>query len=462
MTRFRFLAAFAAIIALVGGVVCWKLGHDQAHPPSPELEGLSRTLIDPVEATETHASVTPFASLENGDVEVDPGSLTELQRHNRSGILAMERDDFEAAVGHFEDALGVGAGNEILLLNMSRALAKWGQAELRSGDSSQAILFLERAATVHRDGGENASLLARALMRTGRRDRARGILDVALINFPECVSALRLKAELSFLDGELELAVASLQKAQSLAPSNSSITARLEFFVKEQSMLESFLRVRSTRFDCMFDAANLEVQPYLQQLLLDLEAASDSVNALLGLQPNDRLLVLLLSPEDYIEGAPNWSNGLYDGRIRVPFEAYEKDGNTLQATFRHEYTHAALHRVGQTVPTWLHEGLAQLVEGRDWQRSRQQLLNVADSAPSLLELQGEWSKYSDRNQVRAAYAYSLSLTQWMIEEFGRDSLAVLIQRMGSASFETAFEDVFGRSFEQVDSQHRSEILRESL
>jgi hypothetical protein len=229
----------------------------------------------------------------------------------------------------------------------------------------------------------------------------------------------------------------------------------LAFYRAERDRLATYLRVQSTRFEAMYPADDPSIRPHLESLLLDLEAASDAVNQLLGLAPSDRLLVLILPPDEYFAAAPNWSDGLYDGRIRIPFEDYGRQSDRLRATFRHEYTHAALQRIGPAVPTWLHEGLAQYVEGKSVDRARKALRDQPGSMPTRARLNGDWTRWTDRREVQGAYAYALSLAGWMVDQYGADALAQLVRGLEYRAFEDAFRSSFGADFEEVESRHRA-------
>src|SRR5438094_2112162 len=70
--------------------------------------------------------------------------------------------------------------------------------------------------------------------------------------------------------------------------------------------------------------------------------------------------------------APDWAQGLFDGKIRLPVEGAMRDGTALDRVLRHEYTHALVHdRTRGRAPTWLSEGLAIACEGRDTDNERQ-------------------------------------------------------------------------------------------
>jgi tetratricopeptide (TPR) repeat protein len=455
-SRGRNLVIWVAIFAMLA-LVWWYRPVDQN---GDEVEGQTDLEFTGPEG----GRVAVSDPVEDGEVGTQPQSDSTaksnalLQRHNKKGLKAMRGKDYAMAAEQFRAALDLDPTHETLQLNLARALTRLGQTEIKLGKAQQALAHLEEAVAINLDAGNSESALAQAWMSLGQRQRAAELVAEVLQLHPKCKLALKVQAEIAFMEGELNLAVSSLQLASDLQPDDVVLANRLKFFKSEQDILTNFLRVRSTRFDCMYDATNPAIQPYLQQLLLDLEEASDAVNQVLGLQPSDRLLVLLLSPKDYVAGAPNWSNGLYDGRIRVPFDGSRAPGDNLRATFRHEYTHAALHRVGPSLPTWLHEGIAQFVEGKDWQRSRSFLQNNPSHMPTLTQLQGNWTEMTDSNRVQAAYAYSLSFHYWFVEQFGNDALATLVQAVSTQGPIDAFQFSFGESVESLDQRHRALVL----
>lgn len=455
--RHAMRVAAPVVVAVVAAILIWnRIGSEQEAADAPLVDRTRVRVEDAI--PKGRASGPELAPLESAVVFADAADLDELLRLNRAALVSLRGKRYADAVRDFRAALELEPGNEILLLNLSRALAQWGDTELRSGRVQEALTHLEEAASLHRDGGENGSMLAYAYLRTGRRDQASNVLTATLREFPESVPALRLAGEIAFLRGELDQAVASLEAALEVEPNEAAIRERLAFYRAERDRFATYLRVQSTRFEAMYPAENTAIRPHLEDLLLDLEQASDTVNALLGLAPADRVLVLLLPPAEYFEAAPNWSDGLYDGRIRIPLTDYTQQSERLRATFRHEYTHAALHRIGPAVPTWMHEGLAQYVEGMSVDRARTALRDQPGSIPNRARLSSDWTRWTNRSEVQGAYAYSLSMAGWMVDQYGSDALAQLVRGLEFGSFEDAFRASFGVTYEEVEAKHRASLL----
>ena len=126
----------------------------------------------------------------------------------------------------------------------------------------------------------------------------------------------------------------------------------------------------------------------------------------------------------------------------------------LARTLRHELTHAALFTLGAPLPTWLHEGLAQQVEGADVGFARARLVAQGQWFLAPEELSGDWTVWRDQDRVREAYFYSLSLATWLGDEFGGTVWGNLFQNLRGRSFQEAWQLTFGASWDAVEARHR--------
>ena len=87
----------------------------------------------------------------------------------------------------------------------------------------------------------------------------------------------------------------------------------------------------------------------------------------LGSAPPRKVEVVVYAEKDWrlATQAPDWSGGLYDGRVRVPAQGLTGMTPNLVSVLKHEMTHAFVAaRAGGRAPVWLHEGLAQVEEGK--------------------------------------------------------------------------------------------------
>lgn len=147
-----------------------------------------------------------------------------------------------------------------------------------------------------------------------------------------------------------------------------------------------------------------------RDLLAILDAEYDRVSAELGCHGPERVVAIVQSPQAYRKGsdAAEWSGGMFDGRIRVPFPASGASLNSMRRVLAHETVHACLAMLGRW-PAWLHEGLAQRLSGDTLPpaaRAKLDLLAREGRLPRLGNLGQDWSRMSAEH---AALAYALSL-----------------------------------------------------
>jgi hypothetical protein len=84
---------------------------------------------------------------------------------------------------------------------------------------------------------------------------------------------------------------------------------------------------------------------------------------------------------------------------------------------------------GDRAPGWLHEGVAQWLEGRRVTREEVRAGMRRHEARSLEELEGRFPGAMDRTQARALYAQSLSLVEYLMAQRGEGAVSCVIARL---------------------------------
>ena len=116
----------------------------------------------------------------------------------------------------------------------------------------------------------------------------------------------------------------------------------------------------------------------------------------------------------------------------------------------HEYAHAAIHELARgRAPRWLHEGLAQALEGA----TSDPILR----APAGLTLAGVEALATDADPLRARAGYDIAL--WIVRDLldrgGMAPLRELLARLGAGeSMAEAMPRVYGLRLTEIESQWR--------
>jgi hypothetical protein len=105
------------------------------------------------------------------------------------------------------------------------------------------------------------------------------------------------------------------------------------------------------------------------------------------------------------------------------------------AIFRHELTHVAVHRLtGDSVPAWLDEGLATLVEAGDaFGVDRATALSLLANDPGVLTIFGDQRSWLQNNTDFGGHAYGVAAeaVRVLLDRIGRPALVPMLQRMGA-------------------------------
>ena len=121
--------------------------------------------------------------------------------------------------------------------------------------------------------------------------------------------------------------------------------------------------VRTEHFTALFEAPTDE--PLARVAVGRLEAAYRRVGKTLGVYPPQPITVVLYTREQFgdITKLAAWSVAVYDGRIRVPIGGALEQRDELDRVLSHEFVHAVVAMFGgRTVPAWMNEGLATVLE----------------------------------------------------------------------------------------------------
>jgi hypothetical protein len=152
----------------------------------------------------------------------------------------------------------------------------------------------------------------------------------------------------------------------------------------------------------------------------------------LGFSPDEPVTVVLQATASFSgAGGPGWANGLNDGTIRVPALGVEELTPELLRVLRHELAHSFVaSRTGNNCPTWLHEGIAQWLEGGDPDREDAGLAPLARAGrvPNLLTLESPFRGLSAEEAGRA-YALSLSAVAHIIRKRGESGIVRVISAL---------------------------------
>ncbi|HYN03282.1 MAG TPA: tetratricopeptide repeat protein, partial [Vicinamibacteria bacterium] len=216
--------------------------------------------------------------------------------------------------------------------------------------------------------------------------------------------------------------------------------ALLERFQRDQGSETSLDEARLAHFHVRYDGdAHEDVG---REVLRVLDRHYATLVRTFSHQPAAPIPVILLSRQSYYDstGAPAWSGGQYDGfdgRVRLPIGGLTASLTAeLDDTLLHELTHAFVADLSRGVaPREVHEGLAQLMEGKRFQ--------------TLLGEQGSRALADGRLRgVSAFYLSALGLVEDLVGQRGQGGINEVLRAMAeTGSSDEAFRRVYGKGLE---------------
>jgi len=245
-----------------------------------------------------------------------------------------------------------------------------------------------------------------------------------------------LLGQLRYREDRLDDALRAWTHAFELAPTDDlrDLLIKVE---RELRTSQDYDFSASTHFNLHYDdSVDLE----LAHSVLDyLEEQYWVITQRLRHSPAQPITVQLLPTRDFrdVTQAPEWVGGLYDGKIRVPLGGLTRLTPDAKRVLVHELTHAVIHSKSRGgAPRWLHEGLAQMAEGKQVLRSELQAIGevLRTTRPD------QWG------EIPFSYSRALSLTDFLARRSGYDRLVEVLDRIGrGADPDQALRDVYGQS-----------------
>jgi len=300
-------------------------------------------------------------------------------------------------------------------------LVSIAQVHLTRTEYSEALPYLERAGRLEPDNADVAKLIGWAYYGQNK-------IELAV---KEWKRAYQLRA-----DYDVALA---LEKAQRDAE-------------EESAYKEGESRHFVLRYNGQAAAPDLA-----RDLLRTLEGHFSDLESELRFTPPESIGVVLYTDQAYfdITTAPAWTGAVNDGRIRVPVQGLSSVTPQLSRTLRHELTHSFLRqKTHERCPTWLHEGLAQWMEGKrgDPELAAWLVSSAANQGmPSLSLMEGSWLNLPGP-VARAFYSSSLLVVEYLVQRHGMGDIERLLNRMATEpSAEAALQGVFRMDYEELEA-----------
>jgi tetratricopeptide (TPR) repeat protein len=367
-----------------------------------------------------------------------------LLRHhlNDRAVELNAAGEFAQAAEHLRAAIREAPGEDTLYANLVTVLRNWAVSEINAGRPAQAVELL-RETLEHTDAPGILALMGIAQERVGDWHEAEGTLQRAIQMGTGDPMAFVALGRVYRQQGDRQGAVEMFQRARDSGATGRDFDSMLSRLERELDAEWDFVEFSTPHFRLSF--AQGENHAAAQVVSQVLEDAYFAVGRKLDLFPDTPTEVVLYASEDFhaVTQTPDWTGGVYDGRIKLPVRGITGGSKLLERTIRHEYGHVLVTLLGNgRVPVWLNEGIAIWAEEdadrerEDWARDTiagRRLFSLAELDPPFTGLPPD--------RVQIAYSQSYLAVRLILDDFGERRLLELLRASGSgaplaASFET--------------------------
>jgi len=390
----------------------------------------------------------------------DPFSLNEY------AIGLMEKGEHEKALEHLQKAYSMYPYDPVLKKNLAEAYTFVGQRRMRENNFEAAAASFDLARELFPDTPRYYVFRGIALYYAKFADAAQNELERARSIGGDSPDILFYLAKIQYDAGNLVESLEFLEKALDLKGDFHAATEMAAKVRREVEVEKTMDRGYSSRFVISYDA---EVRsPLAGDILSVLEDAYSSVGRDLSLFPAMRIPVILYTRKDFrtVTAGPDWSGGLYDGKIRLPVGGAEQLSDQLKGVLYHEYTHVVVQELTHgNCPTWLNEGLAEL-QGRKIFNQPMGELGKAAKKSGYIPFNRLEKGFTDLGAREAALAYqqSYSLVNFMVASYGWPKVSEILIHLGAGmnigeAVKKALGD-FGLDYDGMIAEWTSYMKRE--
>jgi tetratricopeptide (TPR) repeat protein len=411
------------------------------------------TVLVPLALLSALAAGTWWGSARPAPPPADPprlvtASTAQLAALTSEAVALYAAGQFPRACDRFSRAWERDPASTARREDVGRCFEGWGWDTLRQGRPEEAMLLFRQGLRQSPDAPALLRGLGLAAVHAGQADDALAALEAAARTEPDA----EVRVLLAHLYDRRDDAGAALEHLRAVLDSDPDHAAarRLVDKIEREARAEAgFRREVTPHFVVKWRAGEAESRG---ALLAGLAAARERVVAQLGDTPRERVTVILYDTAQFQDVARvhGWVTGLFDGKIRLPAGGVLPPRRELERILAHEYAHAAIHDLSRgRAPRWLHEGLAQALEGA----VPDPMLRV----PGRPTLAGLEALLGDPDPARARTGYDVAL--WVVHDLldrgGAPAMRALTTRLGHGeAIERAVSAVYGLPLSELEHQWR--------
>ncbi len=330
-----------------------------------------------------------------------------------------------------------------------------GKFEFEHGNITRSRDYFENALRFQPDNSTILVYYAALLVRTGKAAEALPYAERAVRSAPQSPDAYTMLGYAQFASDHTKEAVESWKRSLSLRP-DPAVEQLLAKAQREQNAESDFSQGESSHFVLHYEGKQTS-EVFRAQILSALESDYDDLSRDLGNPPRDSILVTLYTEQAFFDvtHAPSWSGAINDGKLRIPVSGLSSVTPELARVLKHELAHSFINQLSAgRCPTWLHEGIAQMLEPKSLGGDGHQLavLFKAQQEIPLNALEASFTNFSGV-QAYVAYAESLAAVSYINDTYGMGDIQRILQQLSEGNpTEAALRATIHSDYGQLESE----------
>jgi tetratricopeptide (TPR) repeat protein len=469
-SRSRLVPGFAlSILLTLFLVLAWSLLGRQANPPSPrdaaeadQGDARARDVLEGLAQLERRAlgaagdlAVSPGPRLAAPTFGSEPEGVADPKAHalNQEGVTLFEEGNLDGALDRFERSHHLAPDNATITKNLSDLRTYLGWKAIHAKDFDGAIAYFQRALEAEDRNVEALKGSGYAHLQLKETSAAIRDLERAQALAPGDRDLGVALARLYYQADDLDQAKKVLSTLLAHRPGDAEARKLFGKMEHDQSVEGRFQSNDTGHFRLKFDGAENGAVGALVSAVL--EEAYSQIGADFHYYPPDPVVVILYTRDEFrtVSGSPDWSRGVYDGKIRIPVGGVNERSGELEDVIFHEYTHVIVNQITRgRCPTWLNEGLAQYQEPST-DGGKNGLLSAlrARGVVPMAALEGSFLRLPE-GQAQIAYAQGYAAVLYIAETYSFYHVRQILDRIGAGeSAEQALKSVLHFGYEDLQA-----------
>ncbi len=328
-----------------------------------------------------------------------------------------------------------------------------GKHEQRHGNPEKARMYLQRALGFVPESGVMLEHFVTVLLEMHRYADAVPYAQQATRIAPHSPDAFALLGYALFYSERTKEAIQAWKRSLAMRP-DKDVEFLLSKAERESAAEGDYGELQTGHFTVRYEGKASPAS--LRREIVDtLEAHFGELVRAFGHSPRQNIMVSLYTEQAFFDvtQAQGWSAAQNDGKLRIPIEGLNGMTGELSRVLKHELAHSFISQITRNrAPAWLHEGIAQLVEGQSSAghgRLLARLFNQQKNIP-LAMLEGTFAGF-DTEMAMVAYAEALGAAEYVERTYGMSDLVRILQRIGEgASTEAALRAVVKSGYKDFE------------